>query len=177
MSLPQKRPPGADGIIFLPFFNGERTPNLPNGRASINGITAANFKAENVARAALESAIFGMRGGLDSFKKLRFTAKEIRITGGGSKSPLWRQMAADIMNVPVKRPVNSEAAAMGGALQALWCLLKREGKNASIAELTDEHIALNENETITPNAAAVAEYDAAYAVYNKYLEALAPLYI
>ena len=65
-----KAPIGADGIVVLPFFNGERTPNLPNGRASVNGITAANFKKENLARAALESAIFGMRIWLEGFNSL-----------------------------------------------------------------------------------------------------------
>ncbi|MDR0877739.1 MAG: xylulokinase, partial [Treponema sp.] len=80
-----KAPIGADGLVVLPFFNGERTPNLPNGRASINGITAANFKRENLARAALESAIFGMRIGLEGFNSLGFKAKEIRLTGGGAK--------------------------------------------------------------------------------------------
>ncbi|MDR1447293.1 MAG: xylulokinase, partial [Treponema sp.] len=78
-----KAPIGAEGIVVLPFFNGERTPNLPNGRASINGISAANFKRQNIARASLESAIFGMRIGLEGFNKLGFKAKEIRLTGGG----------------------------------------------------------------------------------------------
>jgi xylulokinase len=69
-----KAPIGADGLVVLPFFNGERTPNLPNGRASVNGITAANFKRQNLARAALEAAIFGMRIGLECFNKLGFKA-------------------------------------------------------------------------------------------------------
>jgi xylulokinase len=116
-----KAPIGADGVVVLPFFNGERTPNLPNGRASVNGITAANFKRENLARAALESAIFGMRIGLEGFNTLGFKAKEIRLTGGGSKSPLWQSIAANVMNLPVRVPASSEAAAMGGAIQALWC--------------------------------------------------------
>ncbi|MDR2478033.1 MAG: xylulokinase, partial [Treponema sp.] len=114
-ALAEKAPLGADGIVILPFFNGERTPNLPNGRASINGITAANFKRENLARAALESAIFGMRIGLEGFNTLGFKAKEIRLTGGGSKSPLWQSIAANVMNLPVRVPASSEAAAMGGA--------------------------------------------------------------
>ncbi|MDR2193117.1 MAG: xylulokinase [Treponema sp.] len=175
-SLAAKSPAGANGVVFLPFFNGERTPNLPNGRASILGITAANCSQENLARAALESAIFGMRIGLEAFQVLGFKAREIRITGGGSKSPLWRQMVADIMNLPVKRPVNAEAATMGGAIQALWCLLKREGVNSTIAELTDEHILIRDDESIVPNAGTVAEYNKAYAGYNTYLKALTPLY-
>lgn len=167
-------PIGADGIVILPFFNGERTPNLPNGRASVNGITAANFKKENLARAALESAIFGMRIGLDGFKELGFKPKEIRLTGGGSKSPLWQTIAANVMNLPVRIPTGSEAAAMGGAIQALWCLQKYEGKKCSIEDLADEHIALGD--VIKPDKKSVEKYNDAYAVYSKYLRALSPLY-
>jgi xylulokinase len=175
-ALALKSKPGADGVVFLPFFNGERTPNLPNGRASIMGITAANCSKENIARAALESAIFGMRCGLEAFQALGFNAREIRITGGGSKSSIWRQMAADIMNIPVKRPASSESGAMGSAIQALWCLSKREGKPVDIAKLTDAHIEINESESIVPKPESVAAYNKAYAEYNKYLKALAPLY-
>jgi xylulokinase len=169
-----KSPIGADGIVILPFFNGERTPNLPNGRASINGITAANFKKENLTRAALEAAIFGMRIGLDGFISLGFKPKEIHLTGGGSKSTLWKSIAANVMNLPVRTPTGSEAAAMGGAIQALWCLLTQEGKKTSIEKLVDEHIALGE--TIKPDKKSVSLYNDAYAVYSKYLGVLSPLY-
>ena len=170
-------PIGAEGIVILPFFNGERTPNLPNGRASVNGITAGNFKRENIARAALESAIFGMRIGLDGFTSLGFKPKEIRLTGGGSKSKLWQDIAANIMNLPLRIPVGSEAAAMGGAIQALWCLQKNtkgEGKKSSIEELTDEHVALGDS--VKPDKKSVEKYNKAYAVYSRYLGALSPLY-
>ncbi len=176
-----KAPIGSDGVVFLPFFNGERTPNLPNGRASIMGLTAANASRENIARAAMESAIFGMRIGLEAFQALGFRAKEIRIIGGGSKSPLWREIAANVMNLPVKRPENDEAAAMGGAIQALWCLesieATKSGKAARpISKLTDEHVRINEAERVLPDPAAVSAYDKAYAAYNRYLDALSPLY-
>jgi len=169
-----KAPIGADGIVILPFFNGERTPNLPNGRASINGITAANFKKENLARAALESAIFGMRIGLDGFKSLGFKPKEIHLTGGGSKSPLWQSIAANVMYLPVRIPVGSEAAAMGGAIQALWCLETSDGKKSSIENIAEAHVALGA--TIEPDKKSVEEYNKAYAVYSKYLKVLSPLY-
>jgi xylulokinase len=172
-----KAPIGADGISMLPFFNGERTPNLPNGRASINGITAANFKRENLARAALESAIFGMRIGLDGFISLGFKPKEIRLTGGGAKSKLWQNIAANVMNLPIRIPTGSEAAAMGGAIQALWCLNKHsagEAKKTTIEALADEHVALGD--TINPDKKSVDQYKKAYAEYSKYLGALSPLY-
>lgn len=169
-------PIGSEGVVFLPFFNGERTPNLPNGRASINGLDASNNSRENIARAAMESAIFGMRIGLEAFQALGFRAKEIRLIGGGAKSKIWRSIAANVMDLPVKLPASDEAAAMGGAVQALWCLLNSEGKKTGIAELTDEHIRINEDQCINPDPASVAAYNKAYAEYNRYLGALAPLY-
>jgi len=171
-----KAPIGSEGVVFLPFFNGERTPNLPNGRASINGLDAANNSRENIARAAMESAIFGMRIGLEAFQALGFRAKEIRLIGGGAKSKIWRSIAANVMDLPVKLPASDEAAAMGGAVQALWCLMNLEGNKISIGELTDEHITINEDQCINPDPASVAAYNKAYAEYNRYLGALAPLY-
>ncbi|MCL2165282.1 MAG: FGGY-family carbohydrate kinase, partial [Oscillospiraceae bacterium] len=173
-----KAPIGADGVVILPFFNGERTPNLPNGRASFNGITAANFKLSNLARAALESAIFGMRIGLERFGALGFEAKEIRLTGGGSKSSLWQVIAANVMNLPVRVPASSEAAAMGGAIQALWCLMGQDdGPKTTIEALTDEHVALEGGFTVKPDSGKAALYDKAYAEYSRYLRVLSPLYI
>ena len=173
----EKAPVGAEGIVLLPFFNGERTPNLPNGRASVNGITAANFKKENIARAALESAIFGMRIGMEGFNKLGFKAKEIRLIGGGAKSPIWQSIAANVLKLPVRVPAGMEAAAMGGAIQALWCLAHSgvSGLSKNIGELCDEHV-VTEGALIEPDNALAAAYDEAYAVYSMYLGTLRPLY-
>ncbi|MDR2499459.1 MAG: xylulokinase [Treponema sp.] len=169
-------PPGANGVVTLPFFNGERTPNLPAGRAAVLGLTAANASRAAIARSALESAIFGMRSGLDAFTALGFKAREIRVTGGGGKSPVWRRMAADIMNLPIKRPENDESAAMGAAIQALWCLLKREGRAVSIGELCAEHVSLRSDACVMPDPDNVRAYQKAYGEYLKYLNALTPLY-
>lgn len=170
-----KAPCGSEGVLVMPFFNGERTPNLPNGRASITGLTSANTNRANIARASLESAVFAMRGGLDAFRKLGFKPREIRLIGGGSKSPLWRQIAADIMNLPIRVPALDEAAALGGAVQALWCLKNMNGK-CDIAELCAEHITLDTSKSADPIPENVAAYNTAYAEYNKVLNAVAPLY-
>lgn len=176
-ALAAQAEPGAGGIVFLPYFNGERTPNLPHGRACICGVTAANCSRSNIARAAMESAIFGMRQALDVFRELGFAPQEIRLTGGGSKSRLWRQITADIMQLPVQIPDTDEAAAMGGALQALWCLNHIEGNAVSIEALVSEHVGIQESETAFPDADAGKSYDAAFAEYEKYLNALSPLFV
>jgi xylulokinase len=82
------------------------------------------------------------------------------------------------MNLPVRVPSNTEAAAMGGAIQALWCLFKNtpgEGKT-TVKDLTEEHVVLEEGATITPDKKAVTAYNKAYAEYSRYLGALSPLY-
>jgi xylulokinase len=116
-----------------------------------------------------------MRIGLDGFISLGFKPKEIRLTGGGAKSPLWQSIAANALNVPIRILTGSEAAAMGGAIQALWCLESSNGKKNSIEALTDEHVELGA--TIKPDRKSVTQYNEAYAVYSKYLGALKPLYI
>jgi len=118
-----------------------------------------------------------MRIGLDGFKALGFKPKEIRLTGGGAKSPLWQSIAANVMNLPVHIPTSSEAAAIGSAIQALWCLQRNtnwEGKKSSIEELAEEHVELGTR--IQPDKNSVKLYNDAYAVYSKYLGALSPLY-
>ena len=173
----EKAPIGAEGIIVLPFFHGERTPNLPNGRASVNGITSGNFRKENLFRAALESAIFGMRIGLEAFDSQGFRAKEIRLTGGGSKSRLWQSIAANVMNLPVRVPASAEAAAMGAAIQALWCLANNAGgKKTAIKDLVEQHVVLESGVVIKPDRKSVAAYNTAYAGYTRYLGAVSPLY-
>jgi xylulokinase len=167
-------PIGAGGVVVLPFFNGERTPNLPNGRASLNGLTAANFTRENIARASLESAIFGMRIGLEAFNELGFKAKEIRLIGGGAKSELWQSIAANVMNLPIRVPASEEAAAVGSAIQALWTLENSE-KSRTIAEVCEEHITM-EGKMVTSDPSAAAAYNEAYAEYSRYLNALKRLY-
>ena len=86
----------------------------------------------------------------------------------------WQSIAANIMTLPVRIPTGSEAAAMGGAIQALWCLKKSEGAKTSIEDLTDEHVALGD--VIKPEKKSVEKYNDAYAVYSRYLGALSPLY-
>lgn len=167
-------PVGAGGLVVLPFFNGERTPNLPNGRASLNGATAANFNRANIARASLEAAVFGMRGGLEGFYALGFTPREIRLTGGGSKSPLWQSIVANVMKLPVRLPANAEAAALGAAIQALWSLERAGGVQTPLASLAEEHVV--SERTVLPDAASQEAYERAYEVYSRYLGVLRSLY-
>lgn len=152
-------PAGARGLVLLPYFAGERTPNVPDGSGVLLGLNGSSFQRGALARAAMEGATMGMNYGLRRLAELGVKAKEIRLTGGGAKSAVWRQIMADIFGVPVVGMVEDEGAALGGALQAAWCVARREGRSkAKISEFTEGVVALNEATRCQPNKANVARY-------------------
>lgn len=151
-------PAGAGGLLLLPYFAGERTPNVPDGSGVLLGLTGKTFTAAHFARAAMEGATMGMNHGLRRLAALGVKAKEIRVTGGGAKSPVWRQLMANIFGVPVVAMVEDEGAALGAALQAAWCVALREGRRTRLADLTAGVVALDESTRCAPNPASVARY-------------------
>ena len=116
---------GADGVITVPFFNGERTPNLPNAKGCILGLDSGNTRRENILRSAVEGATYALRFGLSELVHLGVSTKEIVLTGGGANSVTWRQVVADIFNAPVTVLRNQEGAAFGAALQAMAMVDRR----------------------------------------------------
>ena len=112
-------PPGAEGLLFLPYLQGERTPNLPHGCGVLHGMTTSNLTPAHMARAAMEGVTLGMAYGLRRMESLGLKPSEIRLTGGGSQSPAWRQILADVFGYPVVTMQSAEGAALGAAIQAL----------------------------------------------------------
>lgn len=151
-------PAGAGGLVLLPYLAGERTPNVPAGSGVLLGLTARTFDSQHVARAAMEGATMGMNYGLRRLAALGVKAREIRVTGGGAKSSVWRQIMADVFGVPVVAMVEDEGAALGGALQAAWCVAGREGRKVKLSELTAGVVAVNTTTRCVPNKANVARY-------------------
>jgi xylulokinase len=151
-------PAGSEGLLLLPYLEGERTPNVPDGTGVMIGINSKTFRASNYCRAAMEGVTLGMNYGLRRLADLGVTARQIRATGGGAKSRLWRQIMADVFNAEVVTLKVSEGAAYGAALQALWCWRLQQGEKVKIEDITDEFVALNKAETATPEKSAVATY-------------------
>ncbi len=143
-------PPGADGLLLLPYLEGERTPNVPDGSGVMMGINARTFSASHYCRAAMEGVTLGMNYGLRRLVELGVKPKQIRATGGGANSKLWRQIMADIFNAEVVTLAVGEGAAYGAALQALWCWRLEQGEKVSIEDITDEFVKLNTAETTDP---------------------------
>jgi xylulokinase len=133
-------PAGAEGLLFLPYLTGERTPNLPRGSGVLHGLTPRNMRPGNVARAAMEGATLGLAYGLNRLRALGLRPAEIRLTGGGSQSAAWRQICADVFNLPVFGLQTSEGAALGAAIQAAWTFLMVESKPVPLRELAERFV-------------------------------------
>jgi xylulokinase len=151
-------PAGANGLLLLPYFEGERTPNVPDGTGVWFGVNNKTFEAGHFARAAMEGVTLGMNYGLQRLAELGVKPTQIRATGGGAKSKVWRQIMADVFNAEVVTLKVSEGAAYGAALQALWCWRLQQGEKASISEITDQFVEVNRGETTQPNREAVEVY-------------------
>jgi xylulokinase len=170
-------PAGAGGLVLLPYLAGERTPNVPDGSGVLLGLTQKTFGSGYIARAAMEGATMGMNYGLRRLAKLGVKPKEIRVTGGGAKSAVWRQIMADIFGVPVVAMVEDEGAALGGALQAAWCVAIRNGnKKAKLTDFTNGTVAVDETSRCAPNKANVARYRELQALQDRLSEALRPVF-
>lgn len=168
-------PPGADGLVMLPFLNGERTPDLPLGKGVLAGLDTTNMTPAHVYRAAMEGATYSLKYGFDAFVRAGMRFDRIVLTGGGSNSAAWRQLVADVFGLPVDVPAQSEGAAFGAALQALWATGRARGETASIADIARMHVALDPALSASPVAARTRAYAAAYDRFLRHLDALTPL--
>jgi xylulokinase len=169
-------PAGSDGLLTLPFYSGERTPNLPKARGGLLGITPQNFQKAHLVRSAMEGALYALRFGQEAFTSLGASPRQIRLTGGGAKSRVWQQLAADIFGCSVVVPDVAETAAFGGALQALWMLGHANGQSPSMGAIVDAHVPSSGAET-RPNEANRARYAETYKTYLEFVELLKPKFI
>jgi len=169
-------PPGADGLVLLPYFEGERTPSVPDGTGVLFGLNKRTFTPAHFLRSAMEGATMGMNYGLQRLRTLGIKPKEIRVTGGGMKNAAWRQIAADIFGVPVVAMQEDEGAALGGALQAAWCSDRALGKKTALSELTRRIVAVDETTRCQPNPKAHVVYKKLQAVQNSLSETLRPVF-
>ena len=117
--LPPTSPPGSDGLLFLPYLTGERSPHPdPAARGAFVGLTLAHDR-RHMTRAVLEGVAFGLRDGLDLMIGAGMPAPDqIRASGGGTASALWRQILADVLDVEIATVDTTEGAAYGAGLLA-----------------------------------------------------------
>ncbi|MGO4103601.1 xylulokinase [Leifsonia sp. YAF41] len=114
--------PGAGGLVLQPYFEGERTPNLPDATASVFGMTLASTTRPNLARAAIEGLLCGLADGLDAVRAQGVSADRLLLIGGAAQNPAVQAIAAQVFAVPVQVPTPGEYVADGAAVQAAWAL-------------------------------------------------------
>ncbi len=159
---------GADGAIWLPYLMGERTPHLDaQARAAFIGLTASHTKA-HLTRAVLEGVAFSLRDSFEIFGELGAPIEKIRLGGGGAKSPLWRQIQADVYGNAVEILEMDEGAAFGAAILAGV----GAGAWSSVDEACEKTIRVAEK--IEPNADSVKKLNRNYEAYKLLYAALRP---
>ena len=162
-------PIGAEGVLMLPFLNGERVPALPHATGSVLGLNATNLTSANLCRAAVEGTTFGLRYGLDLLREGGLQSRVIRLIGGGAKSAVWRQMVADIMDTPVVCTEQTEAAALGAAIQAAWCASQGE---QSLAQICQRCVRLDTSTQTQPDPGSADAYEQVYRRYREQIAAM-----
>lgn len=164
--------PGADGLVFLPFLNGERTPDLPHARGSLHGLSATNFTPAHLIRAAVEGVSFGILSGLDLVLAGK-PAEVIQVIGGGARSRAWRQLLADATGAAIQVPSEEESGCLGAALQAMVAWSTKTGEPRSFAEVASR-VQVNAAATCAPRAELRAAYDRAREQYRAQLQRMYP---
>ena len=114
--------PGASGLVLQPYFEGERTPNLPDASATLFGMTLASTTRVNLARAAVEGLLCGLAAGLDALRSQGVEARRILLVGGAAQNPAVSRIASQVFDVPIVVPFPGEYVALGAAVQAAWTL-------------------------------------------------------
>lgn len=161
---------GENHVYYLPYLMGERSPhNNPNARATFIGMTMDTTRAD-MTQAVLEGVAFALRDSLEVAKSLGIDLKRTKICGGGAKSPLWKKIIANVLNLKVDVIESEEGPAMGGAmLAAVAC-----GEYKSVEEIADKVVKIVD--TVEPDAELVAKYEARYAQFKEIYPACKELF-
>lgn len=161
---------GENHVFFLPYLMGERSPhNDPNARATFIGMTMDTSRAD-MTQAVLEGVAFGLRDSLEVAKKLGIRIERTKICGGGAKSPLWKKIIANVMNLKVDIVATEEGPAYGGAiLAAVGC-----GEFASVERAAEKLVEIVD--TVEPEPELVARYELRYQEFRKIYPAMKTLF-
>ena len=161
---------GENHVFFLPYLMGERSPhNDPDARGTFIGMTMDTTR-EEMTQAVLEGVAFALRDSFEVAKSLGIKIDRTKICGGGAKSPLWKQMIANIFNVKVDVPVAEEGPAMGGAMLAAVAA----GEFKSVEEIASKFVKVKE--TIEPDPELAAKYEKRYQQFKEIYPALKPVF-
>ncbi len=159
VALGESAPPGARGVVFLPFLQGAATPyNQPSARAAFHGLTSYHGASELV-QAVMEGVAYNIRECVELFDRLGGRMEELRLAEGGSRVPRWCQIVADVLNRPALLVEEGDASALGAAIMACASVRRRP-----LGEVIDECVAIKQN--FTPILAHRSAYEEAYQRYQ-----------
>jgi xylulokinase len=134
-------PPGSEGLVLVPYLEGERTPNRPNATGALHGLRVSNATPANLARAAVEGLLCALADGLAQLTRHGVVARRILLAGGGARSRALREIAPAVFGMPVLAPNPAEYVALGAARQAAWVLLGSPRPPSWKPPPTSEHTA------------------------------------
>jgi xylulokinase len=120
--LALQAPPGSDGLVLVPYLEGERTPNRPDATGTLHGIRLATSTRAHLARAYIEGMLCGLADGLDALRAQGVAVERVTLIGGAAQSPAVQQIAPQIFGLPISIPEPGEYVADGAARQAAWAL-------------------------------------------------------
>lgn len=153
--------PGAEGLFFLPYLTGERTPHFdPDAKGAWIGLTVRHGRAHLI-RSVLEGATYAMRDSLELIREMGVAIQQIRVSGGGARNPLWRQIQADVYGHDVHTLQSTEGPALGVAILAQV----GTGGYKTVAEACDAIIRLEDKTTVETRGKAF--YDRGYTIYRQ----------
>jgi len=152
--LLDKTPAANNGRLLIPWYEGERTPDVPLAAPLYFGFGLADFTKEKLCRAVIEGHILNLYTG---FKRMPVEVREIRLTGGLTRSDTWCQTIADIFEAETV-PIEGEGAALGAALHAAWSWSKTRGEAVGIAEIVKPFVVLDEKRRKQPIKANIPLY-------------------
>ena len=163
-------PPGSDGLVMLPCLSGAMTPTWNAlARGVFSGFSLAHRRGHFV-RAVLEASAYGLRDITDRMQTMGLALKQIRAVGGGARSPLWRQIKADVTGLPVALLQTVETTALGAGLLAL----SGKGYTSTLAEAVERSVHVTE--TRLPDRITAERYQAYYQIYRSTYFALQPVF-
>ncbi len=120
--LAREAAPGSGGVVLVPYFEGERTPNLPTAKASFSNLSIASSTRPNIARAAIEGMLCGLADALAAVRATGVEPRHLLLIGGAAQNVAVQEVAAQVFDLPVRIPAPGEYVARGAAVQAAWAL-------------------------------------------------------
>lgn len=167
----ESSPIGAEGVVSIPFYDGERMPPIPHATGFFKNLTSINLNKENLIRATAESVVFTLKWGYDKIREAFGEVNELVLTGGGSNSYPWRIIIAEVFGMPVHCLAVDEGGALGAALQAQFMYQHETGiSNQSLSEICNACTSFVPEKDVIPKQENIDKYKKYFTQYKECIE-------